>query len=784
MFSNNIIRTHPQTAYEYHEEDDESNAVITSKDTNWLVFKDNRRQQEYHSFRCGEFNATHYSIFLFFYFLLIADRLVTSSNSVDYSFFAVLLSLTFFVLLSGVFLIPLQLFPNFVFFQHPFISFCTISDIFMLFSGILWSFSIFERAYFKEPRSNCNSDICNMWSLQDTQYLPFLIISLIQNILKSCQWWTTFFSWLILTISVIISISGNTHNNPSYLSLLFALGSYAILHQYEASTLSRYIASTNHKMVSESRSRVFNRSVVAAQQTVELRHLIASVAHDLKTPLQAFGLCLESLQSQIMTSDTHLDPNSGRVGGGHIDVQQTEDTIETLRTICSFMSMTINRSIDFTKSSHGIKLVPSPEIIDLAECLNWPLKCVRGMQARVPIELDPLPPNLSPLIITDKQWLQENVLCLVSNAAKFTIHGSVRIGCRLEMTPEQGRGLRRIPSIRNLLTQVKNTQSFLRIEVEDTGIGIGEEDMKKLFQPFRQAQRLAGGTGLGLYSLAKRMEALGGSCGVSSRPDGKPGTLFWFCIPYKPDEASSTASSGRHGGDDSVQPFTEIHHRSQHKGLHYDHNPAYSPAGLFAPTNISKTINSMARISEKHLLEESKNDSIRTVNSNSKRVIIPKLMRGGSLRWKGQNLRILVVDDSIAILKTTSKLLEQSGHQVDVAENGAIALEKLKNDSFSVILLDLQMPVMDGFETVKRIRQTEKMEIMELRDMTSPRPPNVGRKTPQVVIGMSANSDAQTQQDALDAGMDLFIPKPFTSKKLTETLRNFDFLSTGADNSV
>ena len=76
------------------------------------------------------------------------------------------------------------------------------------------------------------------------------------------------------------------------------------------------------------------------------------------------------------------------------------------------------------------------------------------------------------------------------------------------------------------------------------------------------------------------------------------------------------------------------------------------------------------------------------------------------------------------------------------------------------------------------------MEIMELRDMTSPRPPNVGRKTPQVVIGMSANSDAQTQQDALDAGMDLFIPKPFTSKKLTETLRNFDFLSTGADNSV
>jgi hypothetical protein len=75
---------------------------------------------------------------------------------------------------------------------------------------------------------------------------------------------------------------------------------------------------------------------------------------------------------------------------------------------------------------------------------------------------------------------------------------------------------------------------LLLFEIEDHGIGISEEVISSLFSPFKQAQRLAGGTGLGLFSLAKRVEALDGMCGARRRKDGENGSVFWFWIPYDP----------------------------------------------------------------------------------------------------------------------------------------------------------------------------------------------------------------------------------------------------------
>jgi hypothetical protein len=82
---------------------------------------------------------------------------------------------------------------------------------------------------------------------------------------------------------------------------------------------------------------------------------------------------------------------------------------------------------------------------------------------------------------------------------------------------------------------------FILIEVEDSGIGIPSDKRHCLFHPFGQAQQRAGGTGLGLYSLSKRVEAIGGHCGMCNPRDGSHGSRFWFSIPYVPD-ASSSAS--------------------------------------------------------------------------------------------------------------------------------------------------------------------------------------------------------------------------------------------------
>ena len=80
------------------------------------------------------------------------------------------------------------------------------------------------------------------------------------------------------------------------------------------------------------------------------------------------------------------------------------------------------------------------------------------------------------------------------------------------------------------------------MSVVDNGIGLSDATKLTLFQPFQQGMRLAGGTGLGLYSLSKRIDALGGKCGVNDRDDGVQGACFWFSFPYKPDFDASIDS--------------------------------------------------------------------------------------------------------------------------------------------------------------------------------------------------------------------------------------------------
>ena len=160
-------------------------------------------------------------------------------------------------------------------------------------------------------------------------------------------------------------------------------------------------------------------------------------------------------------------------------------------------------------------------------------------------------------VISDKHWLSENILCLLSNALKYSDGGDVDV--RIKLTDIAGLkkesfmrrhsrvagAPRRITwtgtgedekkdlSIIRSPTHGETPKRVLLVTVEDNGIGISDEARQTLFQPFKQAQRMAGGTGLGLFSLLKRVEALGGNCGVGSRTDGKEGCIFWFTFPYR-----------------------------------------------------------------------------------------------------------------------------------------------------------------------------------------------------------------------------------------------------------
>jgi CheY-like chemotaxis protein len=156
---------------------------------------------------------------------------------------------------------------------------------------------------------------------------------------------------------------------------------------------------------------------------------------------------------------------------------------------------------------------------------------------------------------------------------------------------------------------------LIRIIVEDGGPGLTEAEQEKLFRSLDQGGRRTGGAGLGLYSLSKRLDALGGSYGVTSRADGKSGCAFWFAFPYEAAPTDLVVHK-------SVGLRTTLPSLDEERVLHM------SPAAL-------------------HLANV------------------------------GSKLRVLVVDDAMSILKVTKMTLQKKGYNVDTANNGAIGLEKM-----------------------------------------------------------------------------------------------------------
>ena len=486
------------------------------------------------------------------------------------------------------------------------------------------------------------------------------------------------------------------------------------------------------------------------RQSGELRSLIGNIAHDLKTPLQAF---LYELDGLVECRD-----DANRI-----------ETVDSLRGVCSFMTMMINRSIDFTKISSGFALIPSYESIHLLESIDWVLGCVgkgRVRESSVNLSVDPLPIEVHGWVITDKQWLLENLLCLTSNAVKFVLDGSITVRVLLVRgeAPGQSEVSKRLGEdhehielvdaavdvkkksklridtsyprlfngdievgtssgiLRDTDTGSQEVPEFLKFEVEDTGIGISDELRKKLFKPFQQAQRRAGGTGLGLFALSQRVKALGGQCGINDRSDGQRGSCFWFTIPYRPDFSLMRPASAR-----------------------------------------SRSSSCMG-------------DKMSDMTGNSDPVIDQRPSR------------VLLVDDSVLIQKTSSRALKKEGFVVDIAVNGEECVRMSKDGDYDVILLDLQMPVMDGFEAITRIRARESEKEREGGSTQEFKFSSVnwaddgtggGRQFGQgrwnrhglFVIGVSANSDSLSKENALAAGMDAFITKPLTIDMLRECCR-------------
>ena len=402
---------------------------------------------------------------------------------------------------------------------------------------------------------------------------------------------------------------------------------------------------------------------------------------------------------------------------------ETNPVFDSLDNTVTFLVMAINRSQDYVKASGNIELTPIYETFSLVEVMATVKKVMDNQNAGRFVNVYP-PEEMCTTLISDKHYLTENLLCLVSNASKYSDKGAtIDVRVKLDRAGDS-QGLRHSGKGVTVPT-TKTTQAsvlMVLVTVEDRGIGISDEAKTALFQPFKQAQRRAGGTGLGLYSLAKRMEALGGSCGVRNRDDGQQGSIFWFTFPYRPDVCTTppNGSAPRPIAIDVIATLTPAA-----VGPSPSTNVTIAPTTPAIPTSVTGT----------------------PASTPATGIPLPTL----------PPLRVLLTDDSASILRVTKRFLTSNGHTVETCENGNQSLERLKAgpDDFDLLITDLQMPVMDGFESVTRYRAFEQ---------TLPG----GKRL--FIMGMSANNDAQSRTEALATGMDVFVAKPFTYGNLVNVL--------------
>ncbi|WP_229507654.1 ATP-binding protein [Massilia sp. Dwa41.01b] len=239
-------------------------------------------------------------------------------------------------------------------------------------------------------------------------------------------------------------------------------------------------------------------------------------------------------------------------------------------------------------------------------------------------------------------------------------------------------------------------ETLVRFEVRDHGIGIDPAEVAQLFTPFHQADpsttRRYGGTGLGLVISKQLAELMGGEVGVDSQP-GR-GSTFWF-----------TARLGQGGRQESR--LARKHEDGHESRLEPKPEPDARPSRRSGASGLP------------------------------------------AVRLDGKT--ILLVEDNVFSQQVGCELLQGVGASVVVAGNGSEAIERMRERRFDCVLMDVQMPVMDGFEATRRVRADEGL-----------------RHT--VVIAMTANAGVEDQRRCMEAGMDDFLTKPVAPELLATTI--------------
>ena len=526
------------------------------------------------------------------------------------------------------------------------------------------------------------------------------------------------------------------------------------------------------KGISELVMALVTRTEAAQAAAAAKERFLATMSHELRTPMSGLTSVAVLLRDEPLSDDARRYVDLMERSGRHL-------------------TALVNDILDFSKVSQGkltLESIPyslTETLEDIVE-LATPTIQGRGIDVRVETDVD-----LPAVLIGDPVRVRQIIVNIFGNAAKFTSSGTIAIRARLE--------------------HHAGGQEFARIDVSDTGIGIPEDVLDTIFDAFTQADdsttRRFGGTGLGL-GISRRLAILmGGDVTVRSRVG--VGSLFTLALPIRAGTPQSIAQTLRDelfanvtvvvlAEDDArfrafvpwltaagssiercgdISRLREFLISTKHElrtvvvlysdPVRLSANKRKRLQGarrvtwmLYAPAaSGSRGKSGVSQFREKHgrltapllprrALAELRSalaarpDSAPQQKRNQSTRPVP-----GNARWHGYS--VLVVDDNLDTQLVAEHLMKKAGFDVEVREDGQLAVDRLSERSFDVILMDCHMPVMDGHDATRALRR---------RGILTP----VLALTADVVPGIEAACE--------DSGMNAYLKKPIVFDELLGAL--------------
>jgi signal transduction histidine kinase/CheY-like chemotaxis protein/HPt (histidine-containing phosphotransfer) domain-containing protein len=503
---------------------------------------------------------------------------------------------------------------------------------------------------------------------------------------------------------------------------------------------------------------------------------LATMSHEIRTPLNGIVPMLDLLIHAPLAPD-------------HIEL------VRTAYTSSQQMLRIVDDILDYSKLEAD-KLELESTSFNLREVLDGVIRLMerpaQNKSLRLHLQIDP---SVRLPVRGDPVRLRQVLSNLVSNAVKFTERGSVTVS------------VRRIGETA--------AQHLLHFEVRDTGIGIAQDAQARLFQAFTQADasttRLYGGTGLGLAICKRIVDLMGGRIGVESMP--KQGAAFWFEVPLLkaqgdiPGAAPDAADRGRVlllstdprlrlrlslllpnwglrvAAVETTQEAIDRLRNSISLGSDWAYSIVLADlAGmrntvpalqrylarqtvsrrlhlicLYGDEPVGDDLRRSATLLSRNAPDDDLRDALTALDFSETAQASADACAKQAAAASLQDARVLLVEDNPVNLMVGQRLLSVLDIRCDTAGNGEIALAKMAEAPYDIVLMDCQMPVMDGYTATRQWRERERAV--------------GGRRLP--IIAMTANAMAGDRQKCLDAGMDDYLPKPVTRAELEACLQRW-----------